>query len=344
MNLTEYESKKILEAYNIPIPKGKIVKDIEDLNHIPLPHVLKAQVKYGSRKKQGLIKIARSLDESISFYRYLRDQGYQIYVEEYIKHERELYLSIFCNREDGTVTLLASKFGGVDIEEIDKKHIIRKDLNITDENSPFIFREIVRKLDLKGIIFRKVSDIFYKMYRIFVEKDCLLVEINPLGIVENDAVALDAKIILDDDAYFRQNFERKDVNYVILNGNIGCIVNGAGLAMATMDMIKMYGGEPANFLDIGGGADKERMKAAIRKVLENKNVRVLLINILGGITRCDEIARAIVECLDIITVPIVVRLRGTNEEEGISILKEAGINVYKSLDEAIKAAINLSKK
>ncbi len=343
MNLLEYEAKEILRRYNIPVPNGFIVKNPEDLRKVKPPYVLKAQIGHGSRKKHGLIKITNNYNEALEFYNYLRSKNLDVYLEEFFEHEAEIYLSITCNRQNGKITILASTFGGVDIEDIDEKYIIRKDLSILEENSPYVFREVIRRLGLRGEIFKKVSDVFYKMYKIFIEKDCLLVEINPLGIRGNDLMALDAKIIIDDDAYFRQGFSKLDVNYTKLDGNIGCIVNGAGLAMATLDMIILKGGKPANFLDIGGGASKEVMKNAIRKVLSNKNVKVLLINILGGITRCDEIAEAIIECLNEINIPLVVRLRGTNEDKGIEILRKEGINVYKSLEEAIDMAIKLSK-
>lgn len=343
MNLFEYEAKKILKDYGIPVPNGFLIENENDLYKHETPFVLKAQVKYGSRKKQGLIRIVKDMEEAKNFYKYLRDKGFKVYLEEYVEHDEELFLSITCNRENGKISLLASRHGGIDIEEVDEKYIIRRDVSILEEISPFIFREIVRKLNLKSNVLRKVSDIFYKMYKIFLDKDCILVEINPLGIGNDEPIALDAKIIIDDDAYFRQGFKKSDVNFVPLDGNIGCIVNGAGLAMATLDMIISKGGSPANFFDVGGGASKEIIKEAITKVLSNRNVRVLFINILGGITRCDEVAKAIVECLDIINIPLVVRLRGTNEEEGIKILRSKGIIVYKSLEEAVEKAINLSK-
>ncbi len=351
MKLYEYEAKKIFSEYGIKVPRGKVVSTVEDLKDIDFfPIALKAQVLHGSRGKAGLIKFANNYNEALENFKELKKFCEKILVEEKINIDKELYLSIIVDRSIGKPLVVASGEGGVDIEEVEEEKIIKKHIDIFTGLKPYEAREIARKICNNNEIFKKVSDVIYKLYRLFRERDCYLAEINPLAISGNDVIALDAKLIVDEDAYYRQNFERKEeLAYVELDGNVGCIVNGAGLAMATLDTLKHFGLEPANFLDIGGGADEKVMKRALKLVAGNDKTKLIFINILGGITRCDEVAKGIVSALNEIKKelkvekPIIVRLIGTNEEEGRKILENYGIYVFSDMIEAVKKAKEVFK-
>ncbi len=347
MRLFEYEAKKIFSEYGIKVPKSVVVSNIEDLKKVDFyPVALKAQVLHGSRGKAGLIKFANSYEEAVEKVKELKKFCEKILAEEKIDIDKELYLSVVVDRTVGKPLIIASSEGGVDIEDVEKEKIIKKHVDVFTGLNPYEAREIARKICEDNEIFKKVSDVIYKLYRLFREKDCYLAEINPLAISGSDAIALDAKIIVDEDAYYRQGFEKKgELAYVELSGNVGCIVNGAGLAMATLDTLKHFDLEPANFLDIGGGASEEVMKKALKLVLSNERVRLIFINILGGITRCDEVARGIVGALKELKTekPVIVRLVGTNEDEGRRILEDAGIYVFSDMIEAVKKAKEVVK-
>ncbi len=347
MRLYEYEAKKIFSQYGIKVPRSVVLSDIEELRSIDFyPVALKAQVLHGSRGKAGLIKFAENYNDAVEKAKELKRFCDKILVEEKVKIDKELYLSVIVDRTYGKPLVVASSEGGVDIEDVEEEKILKKHVDIFTGLKPYEAREIARKICDDNEVFKKVSDVIYKLYKIFREKDCYLVEINPLAISDKDVLALDAKIIIDEDAYYRQGFEKKgELAYVELNGYVGCIVNGAGLAMATLDTLKHFGLEPANFLDIGGGASREIMKKALKLVAENEKTKLIFINILGGITRCDEVARGIVSALEELKTkkPVIVRLVGTNEEEGRKILENAGIYVFSDMIDAIKKAKEVLK-
>ncbi len=301
MKLKEYEGKELFKKYGINIPKGKVISKVEDIEGIA-----KAQVLSGKRKKNGLI--LESNEENL---KKLFENCDEVLVEEKLKIEKEYYLALSIDRELKDVVVLFSKEGGIDIEDSSK----------------------IEKIPINEFKGNEFSPIVDRMYRLMKEENAILVEINPLGRVNNNLIALDSKIILDDEV-------NEGFNYVELDGDIGIIGNGAGLVMATLDAVKHFNGKAANFLDLGGGADKERMEKAVSKVLE-KNVKVIFINIFGGITRCDEIANGLIEMN--VKVPIIVRMIGTNEEEGKRILNDYGIEVYDSLEEGARKAVEKSK-
>ncbi len=357
MNLLEYESKRIFQEYGIPIPKGKIAGSPEEAGEIAEnlgEVVLKAQVQVGGRGKAGGIKFVSSPEEAVRVAEELLDmqiKGFKVeklLVEEKLKIEKEFYAGITVDRAKGKAVFMVSREGGVDIEEIAKKSpekILTLKIHTLRDFYPYHARELASFLGLSGENFKQASKVLLSLYKLFKEKDATLAEINPLVIANGRIYAADAKIVVDEDAWFRQDFSKgKDLPYVELSGNIGCIVNGAGLAMATMDTIKHLGGEPANFLDIGGGAGSDVMEKALKRVASHPNVRVILINILGGITRCDEIAKGIVEASSEIEKPLVVRLRGTKEKEGVEILRKAGYAVERDMIKACEIAIARAKE
>lgn len=317
MKLKEYEGKKIFKEYGIKIPKGKVIKvgDVYEKGDF----IIKAQELQGERKKRGLIKDVNkdTIDEEISS---LFSKCNEILVEEKVKVDKEYYISITIDRLKKRPVLIFSKRGGVDIEDVDSKDITK----IVIDNGFFI---------------DKVNDIAQKLYKIFNDYDCELVEINPLGLNKDGFVALDSKIIIDDNALFRHEefySKREDLNYVELDGNIGVIGNGAGLVMSTIDIIEYFNGKVANFLDLGGGADKEKMIKAL-EILLKKKVKGIFINIFGGITRCDEIANGLVEFKN--KVPIIVRMIGTNEEEAREILRKNNIEMVDSMEEGCRKIV-----
>lgn len=297
MKLKEYEGKELFKKYDIRVPEGRVISKVEDVEGIA-----KAQVFFGRRKKRGLIKEA-SEENLKELFKHCKE----ILVEEKLEVEREYYLSLVIDRSLKDVVVLFSEDGGIDVEDLKSMEIVP-------------FNEFNKE---------EFNDIKEKMYKLMKEENASLVEINPLGKVDGELIALDSKIILEDE---------KESNYVELDGDIGIIGNGAGLVMATLDSIEHYGGKAANFLDLGGGADKERMKKAIEKVLE-KDVKAIFINIFGGITRCDEIAEGLSEMN--IKIPLVVRMIGTNEERGREILEKNGIKVYDSMEEGAKRVVEI---
>ena len=368
MNLHEYQAKKLFEDYGIPVPSGKPAHTINEAlrNAAELGGdgwVVKAQVHAGGRGKAGGVKVVNSKEELEEKVRSLI--GSQLITKQSAPTGQpvncvlistlsditsELYLGLVVDRASRRVAIMASTEGGMDIEEVAATQpekiisvIVDPVLGLQDHQS----RRIGFALNLNDKQRKQLSAILKNLYQLYIDKDLSLVEINPLIIDDNeDLIALDAKISIDDNALFRQsNLEewrdpsqedekesiakRFDLNYVTLDGNIGCMVNGAGLAMATMDIIKLHGGQPANFLDVGGGATAERVAEAFKLITSDKNVQAILVNIFGGIVRCDLIAEGIIKAVKEVGVdiPVVVRLEGTKVEEGKKALAESGLTI-----------------
>ena len=378
MRLYEYEGKSIFSSYSIPVPRGEVALSVEEViqkaNLIGFPVVLKAQVLVGGRGKAGGIKLARNIDEAREHASRMFREGVKgvpvrkILVEEALEIKREYYLSITIDRSNRKYVYLASSEGGVDIEEIaatKPEAIIRIHIDPLMGLSDYHLRYIANGLGFSGKDAEVIISIAKALYRIMIDYDADLVEINPLAMTSKGLVALDSKITIDDNSLFRhkdleeslskdpREFTEEEViakkygfSYVSLDGDIGIIGNGAGLTMASLDLVAHFGGKPANFLDIGGGARAERVKAALTLLLRDPRIKVVFINVYGGITRCDEVARGIVEALNESSVkkPLVVRLVGTNEEEGRRILENAGIKYFTDDDEAAKHAVELARQ
>ena len=376
MNLQEYQSKRVFARFGIPIPKGEVATTPAEAREIAKilggPVVIKSQVLVGGRGKAGGIKLATTPDEAearASAILGMNIKGFtvqKVLVDEAADIKQEIYLGLVIDRSQRRVVMMGSSEGGVDIEEV-AATAPEKIIKIAID--PFIgFRsyqalELAAGLGIPKELTRSFTEIATGLYNAFVASDGSLAEINPLVVTgAGKLVGVDGKMVIDDNALFRQTAlaEMRDVSeddpyeaearrfglsYVKLDGDIGCMVNGAGLSMATMDMIKLYGGAPANFLDIGGGATAERVAAALRIILSDKNVKGVLINIFGGITRCDEVARGIIVALDEVatSVPMVVRLVGTNEEEGRAILADANMATAATLAEAAQMAVDAAQ-
>ncbi|MEM0000058.1 MAG: ADP-forming succinate--CoA ligase subunit beta [Desulfurococcaceae archaeon] len=375
MKLYEYEAKEIASKYGIPVPRGKIAKTPDEVAYIARelgPVVIKAQVLVGGRGLAGGVKAASTPEEAFRIASSLLSSTIRgekvnaLLVEEKVCIARELYLSLTVDRTARKPVYLVSEIGGVEIEELAKKYpekmhriYVDPEIGYTD----YMSRDALVALNLPWSALGELSPLMKSMYRIMLDYDAELVEFNPLAYTcEGKLVALDAKIIIDDNSLYKHpelqrlhgrdlsDYEKKakdlGFSYVELDGDIGVISNGAGLTMATMDSILYYGGKPANFLDIGGGASRDRVKEAVKLMLTHPRSKVLLINIFGGITRCDEVAAGIVEALREVGVskPIVVRMLGTNEEEGRRILREHGIDAYFEMDDAVKAVVERSRR
>ena len=379
MKIHEYQAKEIFKEYNIPIPAGKIAittAEAEEIaKEITLPCVIKAQVHSGARGKAGGIKIAKTLDEIKQFgaqilgmdLASIQSAGHSIkvrkvLVEQAVNIDKELYFSLVINRELESITIITSPCGGMDIEEIAKnspEKVFKEEIDTRYGIQPYNIRNLMNNIELEASLSKSFGEIITNLYRLFNEKDCSLLEINPLVITkEKKIVAVDAKINFDDNALFRHPdiFELRDIHeenpleleaskynlsYIKLDGTVGCIVNGAGLAMTTMDIIKIAGLEPANFLDVGGGASAHNIEKAFKILLSDKNVKTIFINIFGGILKCDILAEGIknaVKGLNI-DIPIIIRLEGTNVEEGKKILNTSGLKftIVKSLTHATTA-------
>jgi len=359
--LHEHAAKDIFSKYGIPVPQSSLIADAEAAKDCAMRMgkvVIKAQVATGGRGKAGGILTAATPQEAELNARRilgLSIKGLKVkklLVEEYIRPEKEMYLGITIDRKARRPIIMASSEGGVDIEEVARtspEKIKKMHIHPLTGLHDYQARELAYFLNKGGEA--KISEIIRKLYRVFTDHDCTLAEINPLALTGNGYIALDAKMNIDENAIFRQKFmeEEEDtpaatarkygMSYVGLDGDIGCIVNGAGLAMATLDMIKHYGGEAANFMDVRAGANQEQMKVALGLVSSNIKVRSILINIFGGITKCDEVARGIIDSG--VTVPIVIRLTGTNEEEGRRMLEEHGMILASTSEEAAKEAVAL---
>ena len=386
MNIHEYQAKELLKRFGAPVPNGVHGSTTEEiLNKTKLlnteKYVLKAQIHSGGRGKAGGIKITNTLEE-------LKQAADQIlgktlvtnqtgpkgkkvkklYVEESSNIDKEFYLSCLVDRAKSKIAFISCLEGGMDIEEIAIKKpekIITTRVDVEKEISDTDCERIIEVFKLEYDAKDQAIDLIKSIYKIFIEKDASLIEINPLVLTkENNILCLDAKINFDDNAIFRHpdiselrdlneedpieiEAKKKELSYIKLDGNIGCMVNGAGLAMATMDIIKLFGGSPANFLDVGGGASKDKVSAAFKMILSDKNVKGILINIFGGIMRCDVLALGVVEAAKEmeIDIPIVVRLAGTNYEKGKKILEESKLKIISASDlsEAAKKIVKVTK-
>ncbi|MBA4399316.1 MAG: ADP-forming succinate--CoA ligase subunit beta [Anaerolinea sp.] len=377
MNLHEYQSKQIFARYGIPVPRGRIAVNSDEAKQIAEELggrvVVKSQVLVGGRGKAGGIRLAKSADEAQELA--TRILGMEIkglpvrrvLVDEAVSIEKEIYLGITNDRASRKPVMIASAEGGVDIEEVAARtpeRIVRLHIDPLLGLREYQSRDVAVAIDLPKEYWRQFMAVADGLWRVFVENDATLVEINPLVITkEKRLVALDGKMVIDDNALFRRPdiAEKRDLDveapeeisarkyglsYIKLDGQIGCMVNGAGLAMATMDIIKLYGGQPANFLDIGGGAGAEKVAAAFRIILSDPNVCAVLINIFGGITRGDEVARGILAAIDQVKpdVPMIVRLVGTNAEEGRRLLADANMITAETLAEAAEKSVAAAKE
>ena len=367
MKIHEFQAKQIFLDYGIPIPEGEIAKIPEQAKQIAEKLgetvVVKAQIHAGGRGKGGGVKLAKSPDEAFEIAESILGMDLvthqtgpegqkvkQVLVEKGLEIEKELYIGIVVDRAQGCPVIMASEAGGMEIEEVAAKtpeKIIKSAVDPATGFSGMHARKIVYGLNLGKDLIKPASKIIASLYKIFVEKNCSLIEINPFIITKDQKLlALDGKINFDDDALYRHpdikelydpyeqdplelEASKYGLNYIKLDGNVGCMVNGAGLAMATMDLIKLAGGEPANFLDVGGGASAEQVENALDILLADKNVKVVLINIFGGILRCDRVAKGIVEAAKKtdLHLPNIIRLEGTNVEEARKILQESGLNL-----------------
>lgn len=367
MNIHEYQAKALLARYDVPVPRGAVASTVEEAlasaQNIGTPVVVKAQIHAGGRGKAGGVKLARTAEEAREAARELigrqlvthqtGPEGRQVrrvLLEEAFEIANEFYLAIALDGAAAAPMLIASASGGMDIEEVARlqpEKIVTIPIDPGLGVLPFQVRAVGRALGLPLKQANALSPLIRGLYRAFVDCDCMLIEINPLARREDSAfVALDAKLNFDDNALFRREEVRSlrdvheedpkeleasevGISYVALDGNIGCMVNGAGLAMGTMDIIKQYGGEPANFLDVGGGASQEMVGRAFRLLLADEQVRGVLVNIFGGIMRCDVIAQGVIDAAREIGVgvPLVVRLQGTNVELGRKLLSESQLSI-----------------
>jgi succinyl-CoA synthetase beta subunit len=365
MKVHEYQAKEILRRYGVPTPRG-IVVDTPEAARAAAPElggrvVVKAQIHAGGRGKGGGVKLAKDPDDAVAIAQQILGMTLithqtgpegqlvrKVLIEEALNLDQELYLGITLDRKLGMNVIMASKQGGMEIEEVaerDPKAIHREPVDSVLGVQPFQARAVAYALGLEGTAYKQCVDFVQKLVRAYIDTDAALLEINPLLVTkEGNVLALDCKMNFDDNALFRHKdvVEMRDLaeedpleveaskfglNYIKLDGSVGCMVNGAGLAMGTMDIIKLAGGEPANFLDVGGGANAEQVKNAFRIILSDKNVKAILINIFGGIMRGDRIAEGVVKASQEVglPVPVVVRLEGTNVELGKQILKDSGL-------------------
>lgn len=383
MNVHEYQAKEILRGFGVAVPDGGVCYNSASARDMAKrlgdgPWVVKAQIHAGGRGKGGGVKLAKTPNEVRDIAREMLGMTLvthqtgpegklvrRVLVEKGCNIANELYVSLLVDRVTSKVTLMASTEGGMDIEEVAAKtpeKIILEPIDSLIGLAPFQARNIAFKLGLGGKLANQAVTLFTGLYKAFIGCDCSLLEINPLVVTaEGNLLALDAKLGFDDNALFRhpnihdmRDYDEEDYNeieasqhdlsYISLNGNIGCLVNGAGLAMATMDIIKFYGGEPANFLDVGGGATIERVTEAFKIILSDSRVQGILVNIFGGIMKCDVIATGVIEAAKQvgIKVPLVVRLEGTNVELGKKLLAESGLNIV-SADGMADAAQKIVK-
>ena len=386
MNIHEHQAKQILEKYGAPVPKGvyglSVSEALEKAKTLKTKkYVLKAQIHAGGRGKAGGVKILDTLDEleksanelfgKVLVTHQTGPEGREVkrlYIEESSEIDKEFYLSCLVDRASSKIAFISSDQGGMDIEEVASKtpeKIITTKVEFKDEISVKECEEIINIFDLSGDAKIQAVNLIKSIYKMFVSTDANMVEINPLILTKDSKIiCLDAKVNFDDNALFRhpEILELRDLNeedpteieaskhelaYIKLDGSIGCMVNGAGLAMATMDIIKLYGKEPANFLDVGGGASKEKVAAAFKIILSDKNVKGILINIFGGIMRCDVLAQGVVDAAKEIniSVPLVVRLAGTNFKEGKEILDNSGLKIISAndLDDAAQKIVEAIK-
>ncbi len=375
MKLHEYQAKQFLSRYGIQIPRGRVALTAYEAKQIAEELgsnvIIKSQVLTGGRGKAGGIRLARNPREAEEMATAILSMDIKglpvrkVLVEEAIQFNREIYLAIVNNRVSGTPTILVSASGGMDIEEVahmSPEKIISENIHPLLGLRDYQVRDLASAINLPHSYWKQFMQICKSLWQLFRDMDATLAEINPLVIsTENELLAVDAKTTIDENALFRHpdineigDTEVEDpaeteahkygLSYIKLDGEIGCLVNGAGLAMAVMDMIQYYGGKPANFLDIGGGASADKVASAMRIILEDGNVNCVLINIFGGITRCDEVARGVTLALADASrqVPVVARLIGTNATEGQKILEDANMHTLDSLSDAARKAVELS--
>ncbi|EII2716296.1 ADP-forming succinate--CoA ligase subunit beta [Staphylococcus pseudintermedius] len=368
MNIHEYQGKEIFRSMGVAVPEGRVAfsaeEAVEKAKELDTDvYVVKAQIHAGGRGKAGGVKIAKSLSEVEAYANELLGkvlvthqtgpEGKEVkrlYIEEGANIQKEYYVGFVIDRATDRVTLMASEEGGTEIEEVAAKNpekIFKETIDPVIGLAPYQARRIAFNINIPKESINKAVKFLIALYNVFIEKDCSIVEINPLVLTgEGDVLALDSKIIFDDNALFRHKdivelrdleeedpkeieASKYDLSYIALDGNIGCMVNGAGLAMATMDTINHFNGNPANFLDVGGGATKEKVTEAFKIILGDENVKGIFVNIFGGIMRCDIIAEGIVAAVKEVelTLPLVVRLEGTNVKEGKQILKDSGLAI-----------------
>ena len=387
MDIHEHQAKELFKLYNIPTPEGKAVFSVEDAtkaaNDLPGPvYVVKAQIHAGGRGKAGGVKVVKDLDavktaaQSILGKNLITPQTgsggklvNRLYIEDGCDIKSEFYFSMVIDRVSSRISVIASTEGGMDIEKVadeTPEKILSFTIDPTIGFQPFHSRLIANSLELTGSSFKQAGNFFAQLYKLFTEKNASLLEINPLVLTsENTLIALDAKMSFDNNALFRHKnildlrdeseedpseiiASKFDLAYIKLDGTIGCLVNGAGLAMATMDIIKLKGGSPANFLDVGGSATKEKVTEAFKIILSDAAVEGILVNIFGGIMRCDIIAAGVVKAAKALSLskPLVVRLAGTNVDEGKKILSDSGLKIIPAddLDDAAVKIVNAVKE
>ncbi|MFD2655304.1 ADP-forming succinate--CoA ligase subunit beta [Gracilibacillus thailandensis] len=368
MNIHEYQGKEILRSYGVAVPNGKVAYTVDEAVEAAeqlgsAVSVVKAQIHAGGRGKAGGVKVAKNIDEVRTYADEILgktlvthqtgSEGKEVkrlLIEEGCDIQKEYYVGLVLDRATSRVTMMASEEGGTEIEEVAEKtpeKIFKEVIDPVTGLLPYQARRLAFNINIPAEYLSKAVKFMMGLYQVFVEKDCSIAEINPLVTTgDGDVLALDAKLNFDDNALFRQKdiveyrdldeedekeieASKYDLSYIALDGNIGCMVNGAGLAMATMDIIKHYNGDPANFLDVGGGATAEKVTEAFKIILSDDNVKGIFVNIFGGIMKCDVIAEGVVQATQEVglTIPLVVRLEGTNVDAGKKILAESGLNI-----------------
>jgi len=375
MRLHEYQAKQIFSKLGIPIPKGQVTTNAEQARliaeSISGSCVIKAQVLSGGRGKAGGIRVAKTSQEARELATYIMGMTihemkvHKVLVEEAVRINREIYIAITIDRELAVPVIIASSAGGIDIEETAEESpdsIFRLEINPVLGVQAFHARRLAGLLDIPREQDRTFLNLVSMLWKAFTDNDALLVEINPLVITEKQhLLALDAKMEIDENALFRhpelaesRDLEMEDnietearkfgLSYIRMPGSVGCLVNGAGLAMVTMDLIKASGGEPANFLDVGGGASSEKVAAALKIILSDLNIKSVLINIFGGITRCDEVAKGVLSIIKElkVTIPVIIRLEGTNADIASLLLKDADVRLCNTLIDAAQTAVKLA--
>lgn len=387
MKIHEYQAKKIFARYGLPVPKGNVAFSAEDAAQVSReiglpPYVIKAQIHAGGRGKGGGVKKAQDLNEVEKVSKEILGMTLithqtgpegrkvrKVLVEEGLEIEKEFYVGIVIDRARACPAIMVSQAGGMDIEEVAEKtpHLIKREwIDPTIGFQPFQARNLVYSLPLSPSLIKTGLAVLNQLYQLFESYDCSLLEINPLVATQDGRlIALDAKMTFDDNAVFRHKdlldlidpdeqdpleleANRNNLNYIRLNGNIGVMVNGAGLAMATMDIIKLYGGEPANFLDVGGGANAEMIAQGLQIILSDERVQAILVNIFGGILRCDVLAEGLIDAARKVNikVPLIIRLEGTNMDKGREMLDQSGLDflVAQTMAEAAQKISQLVKK
>ncbi|WP_163579828.1 ADP-forming succinate--CoA ligase subunit beta [Gracilibacillus saliphilus] len=368
MNIHEYQGKEILRSYGVAVPNGKVAYTVDEAVEAAeqlgsAVSVVKAQIHAGGRGKAGGVKVAKNIDEVRTYADEILGKTLvthqtgpegkevkRLLIEEGCDIQKEYYVGLVLDRATSRVTMMASEEGGTEIEEVAEKtpeKIFKEVIDPVTGLLPYQARRLAFNINIPAEYLSKAVKFMMGLYQVFVEKDCSIAEINPLVTTgDGDVLALDAKLNFDDNALFRQKdiveyrdldeedekeieASKYDLSYIALDGNIGCMVNGAGLAMATMDIIKHYNGDPANFLDVGGGATAEKVTEAFKIILSDDNVKGIFVNIFGGIMKCDVIAEGVVQATKEVglTIPLVVRLEGTNVDAGKKILAESGLNI-----------------